>query len=58
MLSRRSNTLAYKYTRRIYLRLIINTTHLHLVETRTLKEGQVLIEEKTEEELSMGTILG
>lgn len=58
MLSRRNNTLAYKYTRRIYVRLIINTTHFHLVETRKLKEGEVLIEEKVEEELGMGTIFG
>ena len=46
MLSR-SNTLAYKHTRRIYLRLIISATYLHLVETTDLKEFQVLIEEKT-----------
>lgn len=48
MLLETSNTLAYKYTRSIYLWLIIDMTHLYVLETRSLKDGQLLIEGKTE----------
>ena len=58
MLSWKCNTLAYKYTKQIYLWLIINKTHCHLIETGSLKENQVLIEGKTEGRLEQGHYLG